>query len=503
MTAAAQTIQHIFVLMLENRSFDHMLGFSGIRGTDAETGQPTAINGLTGTETNAAGGKTYMVSSSQTKYTMPFDPPHEFPDVLRQLCGPGAQFAGGVYPAVVSTGFAASYGGMKCADPQDVMACYSPAQLPVLSALASEFAVLDNWHASMPGPTWPNRMFAHAASSAGLDHSPTSAEIVLWESLSGFSFPNGSIFDALRTAGIQRRLYAGDEFPMVASLKGIGVGDIRSYHLLAGDLASGNYPYSYIFIEPSYNVTGKYECGTSQHPLADVTNGERLIKCTYESIRNSPLWNDSLLVITWDEHGGFYDHAGAPAAVAPGDSTPGSGHNKYRFEFDRYGPRVPALAISPWIAKNRVDHRLYDHSSIPATIEARFGIKPLTARDAVSNNLLALLTLSAPRTDAPVALPAAAAGDGKCAPFECSAAPLVGAVKPADLMAAASQAPERINDGSLPGILQSALHSHLDLQPGDRAQILARVSSLATRADAQQYIEEVRGLVRAYRAATE
>src|SRR5580704_4827837 len=91
-------------------------------------------------------------------------------------------------------------------------------QLPVMHALATEFVVCDNWHASMPGPTWPNRMFIHAASSSGLDHSPSIAEIADWEALAGFSFQNGTIFDALREKGITRRLYGGDDFPMVSAL---------------------------------------------------------------------------------------------------------------------------------------------------------------------------------------------------------------------------------------------------------------------------------------------
>jgi phospholipase C len=115
------------------------------------------------------------------------------------------------------------------------MNCYSPTQLPVLHALAAEFVVCDDWHASMPGPTWPNRMFIHAASSSGLDHSPTIAEIADWEALAGFSFRNGTTFDALQKKDITRRLYGGDDFPMVSALKGIHLDDIRHYSQFAGD----------------------------------------------------------------------------------------------------------------------------------------------------------------------------------------------------------------------------------------------------------------------------
>ena len=177
---SASPIQHVFVLMLENRSFDHMLGFSGITGSDAATGQPTGINGLTGAETNQYSGQSYRVIQP-AGYTMPVDPPHEFPDVLGQLCGQGAVYpSGGHYPAIVNSGFVASYAAAGGSDPGQIMRAFAPGQLPVLNALAREFVVCDNWYASMPGPTWPNRFFMHAASSNGLDHSPTTAEIVLW-----------------------------------------------------------------------------------------------------------------------------------------------------------------------------------------------------------------------------------------------------------------------------------------------------------------------------------
>src|SRR5207253_3461968 len=182
----------------------------------------------------------------------------------------------------------------------------------------------------------------------------------------------------------------------------------------ANDIASSDYPYRYTFIEPSYGniLNNTYMGGTSQHPLDDVTGGERLIKETYEALRKSPLWKNSLLIITWDEHGGFYDHVAPPAAVPPGDEPKNRNTNQWGFKFDRYGVRVPAVVVSPLIQKNSIDHRLYDHSSIPATIEKLFGLKALTQRDANANNLTPLLSLTTPRTDtlrlaapAPAAIP--------------------------------------------------------------------------------------------------
>src|SRR4051812_47938890 len=260
-------IRHVFVLMLENRSFDHMLGFSGITGKDAATGQATRINGLSGSESNTYNGKTYTVLPN-AGFVMPADPPHEFTDVVTQLCGPGVSYPfGGAYPRITGDGFAASYAPVAGPNgPGEIMKCFSPVPLPVLNALAREFALCDSWFSSVPGATWPNRLFVHAASSGGLDHSPTTPEILLWETLFGFPFPNGTIFDAMLAANVPWRLYAGDDFPMVAALKGIQLTLIHPYHQFAGDVAQASYAPSYTFIEPSYNVLADYRCSTSQHP---------------------------------------------------------------------------------------------------------------------------------------------------------------------------------------------------------------------------------------------
>jgi phospholipase C len=484
-------IEHVFVLMLENRSFDHMLGFSGITGTDAATGQPTAIQGLTGTEFNTLDGGSYPVSP-QSDRVIPGDPGHEFRDVLLQLCGAGATYPrGGPYPAINSSGFVASYKASRgSSDPGEIMKCFTPRQLPVLNALASEFVVCDNWYASLPGPTWPNRMFVHAASSGGLDHSPGVQEIALWESLDGFAFRNGTIFDALNRKGVTRRLYGGDDFPTVAALKGIRLDDIRDYDLFAQDLARADYPYSYVFIEPRYNVITDYKGGTSQHPLDDVAPGEGLIKATYEAIRNSAFWESSLLMITWDEHGGFYDHAAPPAVAAPGDTDTAAPHNQYGFAFDQCGPRVPAIVASPLIPRNLIDHRPYEHSSIPATLESLFGLDALTRRDAAANRLDALLSLSTARQDAPVTLPAPA-DSSKPARRPAAAMEAVTAARPA----------ETVDEGSLPVVLHSALRQDLETSPPARRQaILTRVGEIKTRAEAFEYLNEVRQRVHANRA---
>ncbi len=478
-------IEHFYVLMLENRSFDHMLGFSGITGTDAVTGLRSAIDGLTGAESNSFNGSPFPVTPGADR-VMPTDPAHEFPAVVEQLCGKGIQYPhGGPFPSIDNSGFVASYVENGGQDPREIMKCFTSAQLPVLNALAREFVVCDNWYASMPGPTWPNRMFVHAASSGGLDHSPTVVEVAEWEGISGFPLPNGTIFDRLNSASIRRRLYGGDDFPMVAALKGIHLSDIRHYSLFAEDLQQTGYADRYIFIEPAYDVLNKYRNGSSQHPLGDITRGEALIKQTYEAIRNSPVWNNSLLIVTWDEHGGFYDHALPGAAPSPADGSPGR-FNQNGFTFDLYGPRVPAIVVSPLIPRNLVDHRLYDHASIPATVESLFGLAPLTARDRNARTLNALCTLPTARTDAPATLPDPATGEPAA---------------PADLVTASVVAPaETVNEGNLPAIIHSAMRQDMALSPPEaRPAIIARVRNLQTRADAAQYMAEVQQKIRPVR----
>ncbi len=483
-------IDHVFVLMLENHSFDHLLGFSGITGIDAESGNQTTINGLTGNESNTYLGVNYPVQHP-ADFSMPIDPGHEFPETLLQLSGSSQPYdpANG-YPPINNSGFVNDYvntltpgEGHATSNFGEIMKCFGPEQLPVLNALANEFAVCDNWFSSLPGPTWPNRFFVHAASSGGLDHSPTTAEILLWENLGGMNFQNGTVFDQLREKfDTGYRIYRGDyflsdNFPNVSALKGISSLEARAVSYFTADV-QGEYDYPYTFIEPSYGdvLNNTYKGGTSQHPLDDATGGEKLIKVVYEAIRQSPLWEKSLLIITWDEHGGFYDHVAPPAAIAPGDNTVSASMNKFGFDFNQYGVRVPAVVVSPLIPKNTIDHRLYDHASVPKTLQDLFSLTAMTERDKNANSLLPLLlTLDAPRTDTPETLP-----------------------NPVDsglpLMAAAPVQNKAIpaNHGSLPGFLHAALRTDLETSPeAEHPAIKAQFARIKTQEDARAFMSKV------------
>jgi phospholipase C len=496
---AARLAERVFVLMLENRSFDHLLGFSGITGKDAETGRSTGISGLSGGESNLYNGQRYGVSQP-ADWTMPLDPGHEFTDVLVQLCGNGAVYTpGGSYPPVINTGYVDDYAGSGGgSNPGEIMKCFGPAQLPVLTGLAREFAVCDGWRASMPGPTWPNRFFMMAASSGGLDHSPSFAQIAEWMIIDGFRFEHGSLFDALSGAQHTWRIYHGDQgplsgsLPIAGALAGILPWDPHPYSAFAADVQAASYPAQFTLIEPNYGdvASDTYRGGQSQHPLDNVRSGETLIKATYEALRDSPLWETSLLIVTWDEHGGFYDHVGAVpgGAPSPGDKTVTPGDvNKYGFNFQQYGPRVPALVVSPRIPQNLIDHRTYDHASIPATAGKIFGLPPLTERDRRVRDVTSLISLPEPRPT-PATLPEPAAAPG-IAPVPAQLAGKAGDDGPVDT-------------GNLPGFLHIAQRYDLALSPQPQhASIIARVAGITTRGQARQYLEEVAAKAAAARSA--
>jgi phospholipase C len=490
-------IKHVFVVMLENRSFDHMLGLSNIQGIDAISGQPTSIDGLN--ENNNwnvdPNGNTVFVTSP-ADWAMPHDPGHEFEDVKEQLCG-----LKGNYPAINNSGFVTNYSGTHHFDnPAEIMKCYSPDQLPVLTILAQEFAVCDHWYSSMPGPTWPNRFFVHAASSGGLDHSPSALDVGSSLLFNGYKFDNGTIYDRLDDEEIDWKIYKGDAFPQSLAISGMNLklleGCFIDFEDFNSDVSDPGYSTSYVFIEPNYGhiIGGNFKCGNSQHPLDDVTRGERLLKHIYETIRNSPHWESSVLVIMYDEHGGFYDHVAPPATVAPGDSVTDPENSRYNFDFKQLGVRIPVVIVSPLIPKGTIDHTLYDHTSVLATVENIFGLQPLTGRDKHANAFKHLFSLATPRTDAPTTLPEPANSGIQCEDDMQAGA----SITKLDVRAA-PDATEPV-DPSLQGFVHVAFLRDLHVSPPEeKERLAAKYVNVSTKLDAQQYMEKVRQKVKGHK----
>lgn len=402
MTNQLPQIKHVVQLMLENRSFDQMLGFLYTdNGNKSLSGMP--YEGLTGVESNPDDtGRQITVfkitPDSDHPYMMPgADPGEGFHNTNMQLFSTDSPAVGQI---PTNQGFVVNFKNAIASDLQrgfsdtlpgtvasEIMGMYTPTMLPIMSALAKGFAVCDHWFASAPTQTIPNRAFAAAGTSQGhLDnHTKT------------FTCP--SIFGALSKANIDWAIFGYNrapmtrmDFPDTISADEVHFGLFRDFQQRA---SAGTLP-AYTFLEPSWG-----SAGNSQHPNNDVALGEQLMHDVYYALRNGPNWNDTLLIITYDEHGGNFDHVPPPwGAVAPDNSV-----GEWDFDFTRFGVRVPALLISPRIAAGtvfRAKRGTIDHTSVLKTIETRWGIPALTARDKAAPDLGDVLTLATPRTDDPL-----------------------------------------------------------------------------------------------------
>lgn len=462
-----RTIEHVVVLMLENRSFDHMFGFLDHPSADFERLTPGAFpNRLNPADrySPATG------VSAEAGYTFDVDPPHSHKSAMEQLnlrLGRRAQMDGfvsayvrkasgkderpvvhwwrlgalgaGVIGAVLA-GLRRLVGGPRklwalafaalsvllarallqakrnIDNPKvtevhaDVMRCMAPERIPVLATLAKEFAVCTRWHCSVPGETWPNRNFVHAATS------DKTVDIEL-----GF-YDSRTIFDVLEGHGASWRVYHDGRAHLWA-FRNLWQGQrISRWHSMASfeDHVAGGRLATYSFIEPDHQGGDS----NSQHPGNnetqtggfDFVKGEELIAHVYEVLRSHPdVFAKTLLLITYDEHGGLFDHVPPPTGVpapTPLRRQPLSlgvlsrrfvalfiERRSKRFAFKMLGPRVATVVVSPLIPAGTVDDRLYDHTSVVATLRRLFapGAPPLTARDEWAATFDHLASLPEPR----------------------------------------------------------------------------------------------------------
>jgi len=466
------SIQHVIVLMLENRSYDHMLGFMAhpsIRPL-SEGAHPNRVRPHDPTSTTAG-------VSPTAAHAFVVDPPHSHLSVMKSLGRPHRRKRAPRYPmdgfveacfekaacgevvpiihwwriqALVAavSGAIAAYGAAtrrsrlvaigaaalvvgsavvaflsrrpryRCVgEPAaegpalQVMKCQPEDQVPVLTTLAKQYAVATRWFASVPGETWPNRNFAHAAASEGATGNEP-----------GF-FDAKTIFHTLEEGGRDWHVYY-DGMAQVMVFDDLWKGDrIANWFRMAyfWDHVANDMLPAYSFIEPRHqgDRTNSQHPGNNGEPgsdgLFDLERGEGLIRDVYAQLLKHPkVFEKTLLLITYDEHGGLFDHVPPEEAVAPSLRQASVSFTRRivrwfvtfrgaRFDFRLYGVRVPAVIVSPWIPPGTVASDVFDHSSIVATLRKLFapGARSLTRRDERAHTFDVVLTATAPRQGPP------------------------------------------------------------------------------------------------------
>lgn len=395
-------IQRIVVLMLENRSFDHMLGFT-FQGSRKVCGFPVDLATLPpnlAPETNEP-----VFPQEEDEYSGDFypDPGHDFEDVRTQIFNapgppqgnPNMQgFVSAYFDMCSREGNERPDGLAPALQCRRIMNAYRQDKLPVLAALAQQFAVCDHWFSSVPGPTLPNRLFVHAGTSKGR----------LDLSVADFEF-SPTLYEVLDGDDVSSAIYA-DGWTAAATFKNLLKYQDRFFGTLDDfyqDCAENRLP-AYCFLEPRYAsglTNGVFRPQNDQHPDSDVHAGEDLIYSVYTAIRaNTKVWKNTMLVIVWDEHGGLFDHVPPPTTCPPDDSRDPS---VPYFNFDRLGPRVPAVIVSAYTQAGTVLTQDFDHTSIIATarlmLNGKYNDPALGARAQNANTFEGALNLKAPRME--------------------------------------------------------------------------------------------------------
>jgi phospholipase C len=342
------SLSHVVVVTMENRSFDHFLGW------------------LPGADGRQAG----------LVYTDAIDVPH-----ATHPLAPDFQGCGHVDPDHSWTGGRVALAGGACdgwlrtgANDDFAIGYYTQADLPFLGQAAQDWTVCDRYFAPMMGPTFPNRLYLNSGATDRIENTGDLCTLP-------------TIWDRLADAGLDGRYYSYGTFPFL-SLWGTKYRPIsRPYDTFLEDCATGRLPTVAFVDAPSAGESSGES--SDDHPFGDVRAGEAWLAGTYRAVTTSPAWRRTLLVITFDEWGGFFDHV--PPSEAP-DVDP---------TYALRGFRVPCLLVSPWSRRGGVASRTFDHTSILRMIEWRWNLTPLSVRDASANNLADALDFSDPDIDAP------------------------------------------------------------------------------------------------------
>ncbi len=406
-------VDHVVVLMLENRSFDHLFGFlevpAGQKIDNLRGVHPVPSNRLDPSKP-ASSSNADIPATSPAPFAVhdTEGPPHDFASVNVQLCndrtGPTAQ-----HPAT-NDGFVRVYKDdllkrthvVDTPTVGEVMASFDPSQLPALNELARSFCLCDRWFCDVPSSTMCNRMFIHAATSEGYVHN-------------AFKRPYSSktVYELFEEKGLMWAAYFHDlnELTQFPKLSPTPEHFRRFEDRFSSDIQAGQLP-TYSFIFPRFlNTQGK--AANSQHAPQDIRHGENLIADVYDAlVANPAVWNRTVLVVTYDEHGGFYDHVVPGAAPNPDGMTspnPDDPNHAPHFAFDRLGLRVPTIIASPWIQRGTIEHRDLRHTSVIKTVRELFDLGgPLNLRDDGATSfadLFSVLDAPRPASDMPAKLP--------------------------------------------------------------------------------------------------
>ena len=382
----ALPFDHIVVVMMENHSFDNLLGAL------SRSGQPKA-QGLTfsasGVATNSNPGPTGPVRSFEIPTTA------QSPTVTQTWNATHEQIDGGKMDGFV-----------RSVNSDEPMGYWTEEVLPFAYSFARSFCLANRWFCSAPCQTYPNRRFLMAATAYG-DIATNN------ESLKDPPPPNGTIFDRLHAYGISWRNYFTD-LPQTAIIPTIiekypaNISPIAQFY---ADCATGNLP-QVSFVDPEFGVLSDIgepltkvpdiealgvkleDTGGDEESPQDMSYGEYWAHQTVNAVLHSPAWPRTLLVYTYDEHGGYYDHVPPPAAIAPDSIQPELGPEDIPGGYDIYGPRVPGIVASPYSKPNAVTNVVHDHTSVLATIEAKWNLPALTYRDANANTVADFLDTS-------------------------------------------------------------------------------------------------------------
>jgi phospholipase C len=358
-------IDHIVIVTMENRSFDHFFGWlPNANGIPAGLSYPDA---------SGVQHPVYSLAPDYTGCGHP-DPDHSY--VGSRTCHANGAMNGFLLD---------SSNDIYC------ISYYNATDIPFYAALAQSYTACDNWHAAILGPTFPNRMFIWAAQTDRLT-----------DSFGPSSLP--TIFDALGKANVSHRYYFNN--PPFLALWGFKyIFSTSLFSNFLSDAASGNLP-SVSFVDPIYTVLDD-GTGNDDHPHADIRNGDAFLSQVYRALATGTKWAKTVLIVMFDEWGGFFEHVAPPRVVSPANSPDTDLQNGAAL----LGFRVPTVIASPFTKRiagqaNLVNHNLYDHTAALKLIEWRFGLPPLTARDAspTINNPVASFNFNSPDLSMP-ALP--------------------------------------------------------------------------------------------------